>query len=268
MHLVCDPGTRLAHPLRMSVLHLVLSTLFPPRCAACRAELSDVRGAAPPGMCTVCRDTLVSALDACCPICGAVWLDARPGEERHVCGPCQADPPPWVEARAVYAYGGALQEAITRWKNPVAPGLGESIGPALAELMIAGAGAAGWEGLARDVVVTPIPATRASLVARGFNPASVLARRLARRVERRFDATALTVRRAPERSAGLGRRARQRRLRGVFEARPEHVQGRSILLVDDVMTTGATVRAATSALLRAGARGVRVAVLARVPGQG
>jgi ComF family protein len=257
----------LAQSPGMSLLHLVLSTLFPPRCAACRAELRDAADANRPGLCVVCRDTLVSALDACCPVCGAVWLDARPGEERHVCGPCQADPPPWVEARAIYAYGGALQEAITRWKNPSAPGLGESIGPALADLMVAGAAAAGWQGLARDVVVAPIPATHASLVARGFNPASVLARRLARRLGRRFDATALTVRRAPERSAGLGRRARQRRLRGVFEARPERVQGRSILLVDDVMTTGATVRAATSALLRAGARGVRVAVLARVPGR-
>ena len=251
----------------MELLRVILETLFPSRCIACRADLAGTSFSARPGFCAGCRDTLLSGLDACCPLCGLVWVDAPPGDT-HVCGACQIDPPPWVEARAAFAYGGALQEAIARWKNPPAGASSEALGPPLAALMTAAATRAGWDRLAEDALVVPVPATREGLGRRGFNTAGVLARRIGRHIGRDFDPLALGIRRAPQRSAGLGRQARRRRMRGVFAADSRRVAGRTILLVDDVMTTGATVRAATSALLRAGARGVRVAVLARVPGHG
>ncbi|MFO0748061.1 MAG: ComF family protein [Myxococcota bacterium] len=238
------------------VLSALLDLVFPSRCAACDRPVAE------PGLCHGCADTTLAGTDACCPLCGAVWLDPPPGEAQHVCGRCLAEPPPWVEARGAYAYGGALQDAIARWKNKP----DESIGRPLARLFAAAAPRAGWVGLAADAVVVPVPASARGLAQRGFNPAGVLGRGLARGIQRRFEPTALRLRRTPEKSHGLGRRARERRMRGVFEAEPRRVAGRTIVLVDDVMTTGATVRAATEALLRAGARGVRVAVLARVPG--
>lgn len=240
-----------------TLLSNLLELFFPNTCAACGQSIRiDAR------LCRPCADTLIDGTDTCCPSCGVVWLDPPPGGGGHVCGRCLADPPPWVSARGAYAYGGALQEAIARWKNRP----DESVGRPLSELFAEAAARAGWDGLAPDAVVVPVPASARGLAQRGFNPAGLLARRLARRVGRPLEATALRLRRAPEKTRGLGRRARARRVRGIFEARPKAVEGRTVLLVDDVMTTGATVRAATEALLRAGARGVRVAVLARVPG--
>ncbi|MCC6621052.1 MAG: ComF family protein [Deltaproteobacteria bacterium] len=248
------------------LLDVLLDLFFPAYCLACRARLLVGAGTAPPGFCDGCRATFISGLEGGCPSCGVVWLDPPPGGGAHLCGPCQSQPPPWVEARGAFAYGGALQEAIARWKNTTGLTGGDALGAPLVGLMLGAIARAGWDRLASDTIVVPVPATRAALIRRGFNPAGVLAHRLARRIARRFEPTALTIRRVPEPSAGLGRAARRRRMRGVFDATPRRVAGRTVLLVDDVMTTGATVRAATDALLRAGARGVRIAVLARVPG--
>jgi len=244
----------------VALINAFLELLYPSHCAACGLALgvpTDARRA----FCAVCADTLVPGDGTSCPLCGVMWLDAPVDVPAHPCGRCQAEPPPWIAARGAYAYGGALQDAIARWKNQP----DESLGPRLAQLLC-DAAARTWVDLPADARIVPIPATRAGLARRGFNPAGMLARRLARRLDRRFEPRALRFRHEPEKSRGLGRRQRERRMRGVFDGHTELVAGRSVLLVDDVMTTGATVRSATQALLRAGARGVRIAVLARVPG--
>lgn len=243
-----------------SLISSLLELLYPRQCPACDVELP---GHTDPQQvfCAPCADTLVAGDGTTCPSCGLVWLDPPAEVGSHVCGRCIAEPPPWIAARGAYAYGGALQDAIARWKNHP----DESLGGPLASLLC-GSHAIVWDDLPPDTCVVPVPSTRASLDRRGFNPAGLLARRVARRLGRRFESGALRVRRAPEPSRGLDRRGRERRMRGVFEGHERAIGGASILLIDDVMTTGATVKFATEALLRAGARGVRVAVLARVPG--
>lgn len=177
-----------------------------------------------------------------------------------MCGRCLAQPPPYEAAGAAYAYGGALQDAITRWKNLPLPDLARPLG----RLMMAQAEARGWRGLPGDTLVVPVPSHPRRLRQRGFNPAGVLARQLADDLELPLRGTGLAAARPISRARSLSREARRQRVQGVFQGQRRVLDGRDVLLIDDVMTTGATVAAASVACRKAGARSVQVAVLARV----
>jgi ComF family protein len=131
----------------------------------------------------------------------------------------------------------------------------------LAEALHAAVEAAGTPG---DVIV-PVPLSRRRERERGYNQALVLARALSRGCGVALDARALRRRRHTRRQSGLTRAARRRGPRGAFVARAERVGGRCVLLVDDVLTSGATLRACAVALRRAGAASVTAAVACRSP---
>ena len=121
----------------------------------------------------------------------------------------------------------------------------------------------GWFG--PDTVLVPVPLHRRRLWKRGFNQAALLARAVARRSGSTLAVDAL-VRVKPTRSSqGMGRRARADNVRAAFKvARPEAIKGKEIIIIDDVLTTGATVEACARMLLRSGARQVRVLTWTRV----
>lgn len=113
-------------------------------------------------------------------------------------------------------------------------------------------------------LVIPIPASRASLKARGFNPAGEIARALAGELGLPLVRSALWRTREDARQTSLGQRARIRGAHGLFRCKAL-VAGRPIALVDDVMTTGSTMNVAAQALLAAGASSVIALVVARAP---
>ncbi len=175
--------------------------------------------------------------------------------------------PPAFERAVAYArYEDRMREAIHALKyegmHPAARRMGAMLAQAVAKL----AGEA-----PQAMLVVPVPLHRSKHAQRGFNQARVLAGH-ARAALRRSHAewkldlapTTLMRIRATDTQAGLSPRARRMNVRGAFQVTDaEAVRGRDVLLVDDILTTGATARAASQALKRAGAKSVWVATLAR-----
>jgi ComF family protein len=192
-----------------------------------------------PSLCAAC-DASVSRRAAFCPACEPSLM---PESAR---GPDVA----------AFEYGGAIARAITRYKYEGQPWLGVALG-ALAATALA--------RLRRPFdLVTHVPLHRQRLVERGFDQSALLAREVARAADRPLRYALLTRTRRTEQQARMGRAARLQNVSGAFIARENKlIRDRSVLLVDDVRTTGATLTACTGALLAAGVRDVQTLVLAR-----
>lgn len=192
-----------------------------------------------------------------CETCGALFEHDR-GEGAR-CLPCETEPPAFDRARAACLYDEASRELVLQFKH----------GDRLEHARLF----AGWlSRAARELIVdseaiVPVPLHRSRLLKRRYNQAAEIARPLSRLTGLPYLPDAM-VRAKPGGQAGRSASGRRREVQGAFavpEARHSLVQGRRILLVDDVMTTGATAAACARALKRAGAIAVQVAVVARVP---
>jgi len=201
-----------------------------------------------------------------CSRCGdALNVPSSPSLAPH-CRVCRLAPPPFVKAVSYGAYQGRTREAIHALKydrlHPAARGLGQMLAQAIAQL-------AGEAPAA--MLVVPVPLHRSKYAQRGFNQSRSLAAEALKFLRMSHPQWHLALApstlmrlRATNSQAGLTPRQRRLNLRGAFAvAEPSQVAERHILLVDDILTTGATARAAAQALLKAGAASVWVATLAR-----
>jgi ComF family protein len=170
-----------------------------------------------------------------------------------------ADPPPFDRCRAVAVYADVARNLVH--------GLKYRDRLELAAWMANWMQRAGAGLVAEADVVVPVPLHRGRLWQRRFNQSAQLARMIATGIGKPFAATALRRVRPTRQQVGLSSSERDRNVRGAFRVDPRHtaaIAGRRVLLVDDVYTTGATAKAATRTLLRAGAAAVDVLVFARV----
>ena len=214
-----------------------LDLLFPPGCAACDDPLDDAGL-----LCAPCAATLVP-LERACPRC------ALPRGGVGACVACAADPPPHDGARSLFAFGGAIADALRALKFAGRVDLGARLGAALAPLVEA------------DALVIPVPLSRRRLAARGYNQAALIALGAVPGARVRTDLI-FRVRETPA-QVGQGQGARRAALRGAFAAAPDALAGRAIVLIDDVMTTGATLAACAEAARAAGAARVLALTVAR-----
>lgn len=228
----------------------VLDALCPAVCEVC--------GRWPDGpLCPDCRRDLAPLLPRCC----GCALPLAPALDR--CTDCRRDPPPWSTVVARVDFAHPWDAWIRALKSTDRPGLAGALAqlwlddPAVPPLL---AGADVW---------LPIPLAPARLAERGYNQAWTLMRALARRAPVPPGAPAVLQRAADAPVLHhLDRRERLARAPGLFHVPASAralVRGRRVLVVDDVMTTGATLRAATRALLDAGAASVGALVVARTP---
>lgn len=229
-----------------------MDLVYPPRCLGCGdEELAAEDGVA---VCEACRQEWIDARTAC-PRCGR--FDAQGGSVEG-CAHCRSLPQRYSSVAALGAYRNGLRAVVLRLKRPG----GEALAAALADLLWLARGAE-LRALAPDFVA-PIPMHWRRRLARGANSAQRLAARIARRGGWPLVEDAVIRRRATRPQAALPPRHRLRNVRGAFAlCRGLSLDGARVLLVDDVLTTGATIGEASRVLLRSGAASVGVAVLAR-----
>ncbi len=231
----------------------LLDFVYPPLCIACRAPVAE-----PHNLCAACWSG-VSFLDGpACARCGLPFeIDPGPGT---LCAGCHAHPPAFDQARAVMRYDEASKGPILALKR--ADRL--DIAPAFARWLAR----SGAELIEEAELIVPVPLHPVRLWRRRFNQSALLATGLSRLTGIAADPLVLLRTRATKSQGAMpSAKARRRNVRGAFRVaghRTEAVKGRTILLVDDVYTTGATLDACAKALKRAGAERVLALTLARV----
>lgn len=229
-----------------------LDTLLPPGCMLCGEPVAE-----PGRLCAVCWPKLDFIAAPLCPCCGTPFT--LPVPDGLLCGACIAKPPRYRRARAALVYGGGGRDLVLRFKRADRTDLARG----LADLM-ARAGA----DLLKDAdLIVPVPLHRRRLWRRRYNQSALLAQALGRRSAKPVLPDLLQRLRATPSLGGLGRQERRRALAGAIHINPAHravLCGKSVLLVDDVFTTGATAGACLRALLQAGAAAVDILTLARV----
>ena len=258
------------------MLHYLINFFYPPRCAACDERLG---AGAERRLCAECLEHIDRMPQAVCAVCGVPLATNRDDPDgTEWCVKCRIAPPHFSRARAVVHYrhdqqdqgdaGDADDDVRERRAGGVVPaiirrhkyGLDQSLGHALAECL-------GDQLPLGDIdydVIIPVPLHIGRLRWRGFNQAAMLAAAVARRIDRPLDLrTLVRVRETPPQTR-QNQVERVRNLKRAFAVRrPARIASRSVLLIDDVMTTGATADECARTLLAAGARRVDVLTLAR-----
>ncbi len=231
---------------------LALDVLVPPLCLACENPVAD-----PGQFCAACFAQVHLIAPPLCERCGVPFEAAGQGGARGVCTDCRTEPPAWQRARAPLAYDAVARRLVLPLKYADRPETARHLAPLMAR--------AGAALLAEAQVIVPVPLHRRRLFERRYNQAAVLARALARpAVPALLDALVRTRATAP--LGELGREARALAVAGAFavrSARAAALRGKNVLLVDDVLTSGATAGGCARALLEAGAASVDVLALAR-----
>jgi ComF family protein len=230
----------------------VLAAILPPRCLKCGVVV-DTAGA----LCPACWTKLSFIDPPNCACCGFPF-EFHQGEGA-LCGACLREPPDFARARSVLRYDEASKELILRFKHADRTGSA----PAFAAWLQR----AGAELLAEADVLAPVPLHWSRLLARRYNQAALLTRELARLTGKPVIQDLLVRRRRTASQGGLGAARRESNVSGAFRVHPRHaarIKGQRVLLIDDVLTTGATVSACSRTLRRAGAIAVDVLTLARV----
>lgn len=228
--------------------------MLPPLCLGC-SEIVDEPGS----LCVECWGRVSFLSTPHCACCGYPFpADADAGPDA-LCGTCLAHPPRYRRARAVVAYDERSRKLVLPFKHGDRTDMARAYGAWMAR--------AGSELLADADLIAPVPLHWRRLLSRRYNQAVLLARGVARQAARPLAPDLLRRVRWTGSQAGLKARERRSNVRQAFEVHPRWasgVRGKGVVLVDDVLTTGATVEACARALQRAGASHVDVLTLARV----
>jgi ComF family protein len=222
-----------------------LDAFFPPACVACDTVLP-----APGFFCEQCQPLVTESTSQACPRC------AEPGSfSAGACPRCLRSPPKFGKAWAAFAYEGAVSRAVQRFKYEDHPELARPLGALLASKAEAFLSAT-------PGAVVPLPLHDARYRERKYDQATLLAVDVAKVSGRALRDDVLTRVKPTTRQADLSEAQREANVAGAFEVHGS-VSGAELILLDDVLTTGATAREATRVLLAAGAKRVDVLVLAR-----
>jgi len=228
----------------------LLDALLPPRCLCCGTAV-DRQG----GLCPHCWTGLSFIAPPFCACCGLPFeYEAQDG---NLCGACLAEPPAFARARAVLVYDDGSRPLVLGFKHGDRIHAAGAYGGWLAR--------AGADLLGDADLLVPVPLHWGRLFRRRYNQAALLAQALSRRTGVAAVPDLLLRQRATPTQGGLDRKGRHRNVKGAFRLRDRRsVAGKRVVLVDDVLTTGATLAECARVLTRAGAARVDALTLARV----
>ena len=218
-----------------------LDWLFPPVCGGCSRK--GFR------WCPDCQRQVICVPEPVCQSCGLPL--SHPG----LCTLCHDSPPPYKAIRSWVVFEGPIRHAIHAMKYGRNVALGEAFAPHLAGFVRK----LGW----RVDLVVPVPLGRQRMMERGYNQVGLIAKPLAAIQGWHYSPDVLVRTRETRSQVGLSPLERKENISGAFRAEPVLAAGKSVLLVDDVVTTGATLAACSDALAKAGAEVVYALTLAR-----
>lgn len=248
-HVAMGRVTTIARTLRDGAAPFV-DLVYPPRCPACGEGIGDQSG-----LCVDCWSDLAIPGNPSCASCQRPFGEAGP-PEGAICAPCLCNPPLHDGIAAGTLYTETSRKLVLALKH----GRRIALAPMLAKLIAARIPPADGERL-----IVPVPLHRWRLWQRGFNQAGLLAGELAKMGQGRLLVDGLVRTKRTPSLGGMGAKARARALSGAISVRhPARIAGRDVLLVDDVLTSGATSTACVRALKKAGASKVVIACFARV----
>lgn len=237
------------------VSRAIISGLFPPVCSFCDATGADGDWL----LCTECMHSIKWVIEPFCRQCGRFWSGVSqngPG----ICGSCLSSPPSYDSARYGAYYQAELRKAIIRLKFSGALYLRRTLSYVMIQT---------FDRYFREThfdLIIPVPMHHKRLISRGFNQVVVLGEELASYTGIRLDRTSLRKVKDTLPQVGLSRAERIQNLTGSMAIiRPDAVKGKSVLLMDDVATSGATIHQAARTLKIAGASQVHCLVLALRP---
>ncbi len=244
----------LSNPMLLNWPEQLLDLLLPHRCQQCGTVVNQAHA-----LCPGCWPKMHFIVPPYCAGCGLPFPHDY-GDDTTQCARCLAEPPPYSAARAALIYNDDSKPLVLRFKH----GDQLYLAPAFAQWMQR----AVPEWLAEeDVMIMPVPLHRVRIFLRRYNQAALLARALAKSSDKLCALDGLVRHRATPSQGAMNRDQRLKNVTGAFRVNKkwqDKIKGRKIILVDDVMTTGATATICARTLIRAGAGDVRVLTLMRV----
>jgi ComF family protein len=258
-----------SRPLLQELADSLFAIVFPTQCSVCGGEVASAGGL---GVCRECWSGVESWEGISCDRCGLPIVSEHAAHAAQVlCGACRASAPSFDLARTFGIYRGNLRLLILQLKFQSRERLGRRLGGMLTHAW------ARLGGVVEDepLLIIPVPLFHLRERERGYNQAQLLAEGLKHSLDRtpagkkmKIDSGLLVRKRATLPQAGLRLQARKENVRNAFAvAKPGFVAGRKFILVDDVMTTGATLSACAAALKKQGAARVYGLAMARATPQ-
>ena len=241
----------------MSLLSNLIDIIYPPRCYVCM----DFLDGHPEGRGDICDECFLSFKELThpfCSICGEPFKSKV--EENHLCERCLLKRPFYDELRAPFLYEEKLMDAIQLIKYSGRSYIIKSLGPLL------GTFAKNWINGSKDMIMMPVPLHRKKLKQRGFNQSALFVKTISPVLGIEADFFTLVRVRYTESQTGLSLEQRRKNVKGAFEVREDNIiNSKTVILVDDVATTGNTINECARMLKKKGAGKVLGLTLARTP---
>lgn len=232
------------------IIKICLDFLLPPTCPVCKERISEAVG-----LCPKCFSKLEFIGTQKCSICGRPLDTIVPG--MAVCGSCLKDPPPFHQAISILKYNDISKKLILAFKH------GDHL--ELTDLLIKLISQNSFHIIEQNDILIPVPLHWTRLQKRKYNQSAIIAQKLAIKYKKTYEPETLKRLKATKSQGHLSPQKRKENVKGCFIIKnPAKIRGKTVLLIDDVYTTGSTVNECAKILLKAGAKQVDVLTLAKV----